>query len=313
MANYHSGNHLTNEKKMTNWVWMQGAKSSVKGSSNKSNEDIDDSRRPLISDLLAENRNLINDLQAELSKDDLYDQDKHDDLWMLRFLLSHKKDLCKALSAAKETLEFRKKYKLDEKDIRSVLPQDIKEPNDVPSRGFQCFLDNGVSRDAIRLVVPNETSYGVVVYFSIKDIETHKLGEVDNDDWVAGMIYVNECQFQWNDYITRTTGRLTKSIHVIDVSDISLSMYDSTTQGKYTTAGKQLQNCYPQGVQSYFVCNAPFWIQGPWKIMKPLLPVRVVSKLDFLNPKKYEPDRDQILRFVPFGQLPTQFGGVAVH
>lgn len=294
-----------------NWAWMQGAKPSVSDSST-SNKDIEDSR-PLISNLLEEYRELIKELQVQLSKDDLYDQDKHDELWMLRFLLSHKKDLDEALSAAKETLQFRKMYQLDDKDIRPFPPQDMKEPNDISSRGFQCFLDNGVARDAIRLVVPDEKSCGVVVYFSIKDIDTHKLGEVEQEDWVAGMIYVNESQFQWNDYITRTTGRLTKSIHVIDVSEIFLSMYDSTTQGKYTTAGKGLQNCYPQGVQSYFVCNSPFWIQGPWNIMKPLLPVRVVSKLDFLNPKECEPDRNQILRFVPVGQLPTQFGGVAAH
>ncbi|KAL3926408.1 MAG: hypothetical protein SGBAC_013487 [Bacillariaceae sp.] len=296
---------------MTNWAWMQGAKPSVNDSST-SNNDIEDSR-PLISNLLKDNRELIEELQVQLTKDELYDQDKHDELWILRFLLSHKNDLQEALSAAKETLQFRKKYQLDDKDIRSFPPQEMKEPIDRLSRGFQCFLDNGVARDAIRLVVPDKKSCGVVVYFSIKNIDTHKLGEVEQEDWVAGMVYVNESQFQWNDYITRTTGRLTKSIHVIDVSEVFLSMYDSTTQGKYITAGKELQNCYPQCVQSYFVCNSPFWIQGPWNIMKPLLPVRVVSKLDFLNPKEYEPDRDQILRFVPVGQLPPQFGGVAAQ
>ncbi|CAJ1949931.1 unnamed protein product [Cylindrotheca closterium] len=304
---------------MTTWAWMQqGAKPSVKnnGSNNESNEDKDimDDNRPLISDLLTEHRERIDEFQTQLSKDDLYDKDKHDDLWMLRFLLSHKKDLDKALSAAKETLQFRKKYNLDDKDIRSVPPQDIKEPDGVTSRGFQCFLNNGVPRDAVRLVAPaNEKSHAVVVYFSIKDIDTHKLAEVKQEDWVAGMVYANEWQFQWNDYTSRTTGRLTKSIHIIDVSDINLSMRDSTTQEKYAKAGKELQNCYPQGVESYFVCNAPFWIQGPWKLLKPLLPVRVVSKLDFLNPKENEPDRDQILRFLPSSQLPTQFGGVSAH
>ena len=123
-------------------------------------------------------------------------------------------------------------------------------------------------------------------------------------DMVVGIL-VSE----WNDHITRTTGRLTKSIHVIDVSEVQLSMHDSTTEGKYIAASRELQNCYPQGVQSYFVCNAPFWIQGPWNVMKLLLPVRVVSKLDFLNPKRYKSDQDKILRFIPAEQLPSQFGG----
>lgn len=277
--------------------------------SNNGNDGVFEDRRPLISDLLAEYQDLIQEFEDRLSGEELYDPNKHDDLWMLRFLLSHKKNVDRALSAAKETLEFRKRYKLDDKDIRSIPPQDIKEANDATSRAFQTFLDHGVPRNAIRLVVPDTTACGVVVYLNIKDIDTHKLGKMEQGDWIAGVAYVNEWQFQWNDYITRTTGRLTKSIQVIDVSGIHLSMYDKKTQGKYTTAGKEMQNCYPQGVQSYFVCHSPIWIEGPWKILKPLLPVRVVSKLDFLNPKHRRADREKIFQFIPRVHLLPQFGG----
>jgi hypothetical protein len=293
---------------MSGWPWMRSTTVTVDAEEEEENENDMEyaDHRPMVSDCIVEYRELIDQLKADLSKDELYDSTKHDDLWILRFLLSHKKDVQGALVAAQETLRFRKEYNLDDKDIREVAPQDITPESDEP---FQHFLKHGVGKYSLNLVVPHTKRCGVIFFFDIVSIDTHQLAEVDQEDWIAGLFYVNEWQFQWNDYITRTTGRLTKSVHIIDVADISLSMYDSVTQDKYTTAGKKIQNCYPQGVQAYFVCHAPFWIETPWKLMKPLLPLRVVSKLDFLNPKRFEEDRGRLLQYIPEKYLPERFGG----
>jgi hypothetical protein len=302
---------------MSGWPWMNNStaevsQSSVGGGDAEAGKnevaDKDDSR-PLIGDLISEYRNLIDQVQLQLQTEELYEATKHDDLWILRFLLSHKKDVERALSAAKATLSYRKKYSLDENDIRGVPPQDNRSSDAVHDAAFQRFINHGVGKDGLNLVVPDTKRCGVVFYFNIADLDTHQLAKVDQEDWISGLSYVNEWQFQWNDYITRTTGRLTKSVHVVDVEGIYLSMYDYTTQDKYTTACNFLQDCYPQGVDAYLVCHAPFWIESPWKLLKPLLPVRVVTKLDFLNPKQYDEDRLRLLQYMPEDLLPERFGG----
>jgi hypothetical protein len=54
---------------------------------------------------------------AALASDPLYQPNKHDDLWIERFLLSHKRNVTEGIKAAPYTLQFRTKHKLDEVDI----------------------------------------------------------------------------------------------------------------------------------------------------------------------------------------------------
>jgi hypothetical protein len=49
-----------------------------------------------------------------------------------------------------------------------------------------------------------------------------------------------------------------------------------------------MEDCYPQLLQSIFICNPPVWIQIPWRMFRPFLPKRVVSKFDFIAPEKNE-------------------------
>jgi hypothetical protein len=53
-----------------------------------------------------------------LASDPLYEPNKHDDLWIVRFLLSHKQKVKAVTKAAQYTLQFRAKHQLDEVDIR---------------------------------------------------------------------------------------------------------------------------------------------------------------------------------------------------
>jgi len=284
---------------MSGWPWMKDESVAIADAIGE------DDRRPSVKQLIDENRELIDQVESQLLQNELYDVSKHDDLWILRFLLSHEKNTPRALEAAEATLRFRKTHKLDSIDIRAFPPQ---ERDQVKNEAFQHFMNSGIGTDAFTLVVPNKRKLGVVFCFNITSFDTHKLGTLDPEDWMAAMIYVNEYSFQWLDYITRTTGRLTKAVHLIDVADVTWSMYDLTTQTKYTNATKIMKDFYPQAVQAYLVCHAPYWIETPWKLLKPLLPTRVVAKLDFLNPD-VDADRERLQDFVPTEFLPERFGG----
>lgn len=69
-------------------------------------------------DLILENSKSIDTIKEGLQKNLLYFPDKHDDLWILRFIFSCKKKVKLALKASKTVLQLRQDYKLDEIDIR---------------------------------------------------------------------------------------------------------------------------------------------------------------------------------------------------
>jgi len=77
--------------------------------------------RPSAKKLIVEYREKIDKIRDEVSKDPLYDRTKHDDLWLLRFYLSHKKSK-PAIQAAKHTLEFRAKYNLTKETFVMKFP-----------------------------------------------------------------------------------------------------------------------------------------------------------------------------------------------
>ena len=305
-------------------------------------EEEHEDKRPYIKDLIQEHRSTIEELKYQVSRTcNLYDPSKHDDLWLLRFLLSHKDHVDRAYDAIQTTLQYRHDHNLDSHDIRYQPPpfnmsmattttttnkptqeaeaddedcptlsseeEDSTTRNNKTNSFYRCLGEDG-----IHVVVPDGKKYGTIFYFNIGSIDTHKLSTVSDEDWLDGMSRINEYSFQWLDYITRTTGRLTKAIHIVDVSALGFSMYNMKTQTKYTTTAKKLQDCYPQAVKAYMVCNAPYWIETPYRALKPLLPTRVVSKLDFINPQLYVEDKQLLLKFVPQTQLPIKFGGTYV-
>jgi len=292
---------------MSGWPWMKGC--SVEQQNAGQVDDSQDDERPVVRDLIREHRDLIDQMAAALSSsenEESYDATKHDDLWCLRFLLSHKKNLPKAIQAAKTTLVFRREHGLDELgDIRETAPQNAE------IAAWQRFRDSGgVSERSILYTVPDLQRGGVLTFFDIGSMDPHKLAKLSVDDWIASIAYMNEWNYQWLDYLTRTTGRLTKSVRIVDVGTARLSQIDLTCQDRYTKAIATMQDCFPQAVQCIYVCYAPAWIYVPWKTIRPYLPVRVVSKMDFLDPSVAK-DRQRLLHATADSpeHLPTRFGG----
>ena len=70
-----------------------------------------------------------------------------------------------------------------------------------------------------------------------------------------------------------------------------------------------MEDCYPQLLQTNFICNTPMWIQISQRIFSPFLPKRVVSKFDFIAPHKDQNDRNRLLKFISEDNLPVCYGG----
>lgn len=101
---------------MACWAWMKGVDDVI--ADPIAPVDANDAR-PSVKDLIEDHRKTICEIKSDLEKDPLYSPHKHDDLWILRFVLSHKSNSKVATQAAKTTLLFRQEHKLDEEDIRA--------------------------------------------------------------------------------------------------------------------------------------------------------------------------------------------------
>ena len=152
---------------MTSWPWMKGVGVAVADAIPALNEHDE---RPSAKGLIDENRSIIDQVKKELETDPLYDASKHDQLWIIRFLLSHKLDKQRALKAAKTTLLFRKEHKLDEKDIR-FSPVSKNHENEIV-RQHQSFCQE----DAVRFVVP-DAQRGVIGFLHYAGIDQHAMVE----------------------------------------------------------------------------------------------------------------------------------------
>jgi hypothetical protein len=259
--------------------------------------------RPSVKDLIEENHHGINEVKHGLARDPLYDSAKHDDLWILRFLLSHKKKPKVAIEAAKTTLKFRKDFNLDNEDIRGY-PMDGSCKSEAYVRyGRYC------GKDAAKFVIPDHQR-GVMGFIRLAAIDQDKLVKyVDKEDWLPAFCYMSEWTFQWLDYITRTTGRLTKSVRLIEMKGFQVSSVNKETLKRDGDAMGVMEDCYPQLLQTLFICHAPVWIQIAWRVVRPIMPRRVVQKMDFINPDTNEGERKRLLKYISEENLPERFGG----
>ena len=205
--------------------------------------------RPSAKTLIDEHRSIIDEARRELATDPLFEATKHDELWILRFLLSHKLDAKLAVEAAKTTLAFRRQHKLDEQDIR-FKPVSKDHENEYV-RQHQAFCHEG----AVQFVVP-DTKRGVIGFLHFAGIDQHAMVKhLDKSSWLPALCYISEFSFQWTDYVTRTTGRLTKSVRLLDTRGFAMKYICYEGIKRDGEAMNVMEDCYPQMLQGIFVCN----------------------------------------------------------
>jgi hypothetical protein len=263
--------------------------------------DKDD--RPSVKDLIAQHRESIDEVKIELTEDPLYEPNKHDDLWIIRFLLSHKLKKKLAVKAAKHTLGYRKKYKLDEKDIRHAVPSSKSE-----NPAIQRYL-RYCDEDTFLWVLP-DPQRGVVLFIRYAG-SNHKalLQNVPEEDWLPVYMHNTEWAHQWLDRVTRMTGRLTKNVRLVDLTGMQFSAMSPEVNRRDSRVLAVMEDCYPQLLQSIYVCNSPSWVHTIFSILKPFMPKRVIAKFDIINPMTNEKERQKLFQHIDEDNLPARFGG----
>ncbi|CAJ1956377.1 unnamed protein product [Cylindrotheca closterium] len=297
---------------MTSWIWMQGVDKALVDKAIDPVSPEDD--RPSVIDLIQEHADTIEKVRLGLQEDPLFDKTKHDDLWILRFVLSHKSKMKRCVQAAKTTLEFREKYKLDGIDLRHFEPPHF-ESKDLAIGGSPSVAHSTSLRfpkGALTLTIPNR-QLGTVSFMQFAEIAKGDLQAaktLSDVDWNAPFIAMSEWSFQWLDYITRTTGRLTKNVRFLNFQGVSFSAINNRKAG--SRDGKimgEMEDVYPQLLHAIYIYEAPHWIHVIWSMVRRIMPKRVVEKIDVVEPKTNADELKKILRFVDLKTLPQSLGG----
>lgn len=271
--------------------------------------DYDD--RPSIWDLIEKHHEEISAITIKLKDDPLFNPTIHDDLWVLRFYLSHK-NVNSAVKAAKRTLQFRKDFMLDEfNDIRYQWPMPNNSENlPLPPRPQQKFHDCWAdASDSFSAVMP-DPNRGVIAYIQMSGMDQHKLMKtMDEESMLHQTIFYNEWLFQVHDEVTRRTGRLTKHLKVVDIQGMTMKNVDRSFMKRDSRIKKKLQDFYPQLLGSALFVNSPAAIQTVWHMFAPLFPKRITNKISAVDPKKKPKDFLLFERYVTVDNLPERYGG----
>mmetsp|Transcript_27650 Transcript_27650/g.67260 ORF Transcript_27650/g.67260 Transcript_27650/m.67260 type:complete len:312 (+) Transcript_27650:125-1060(+) len=299
---------------MPSWIWMNGVTPTIP------TQVIDpvspDDHRPSVLDLIAQHDANIQQLKLLLQKDPLYEPEKHDEIFLLRFLLSHKQKVKRALKAAKDTLVFRKEYHLDERDIRHLIPHKIQSGEYgekfpfAKTDNLQHAWRTRSPEDAIVFTIP-DPQRGVVAFLNIGNLknDSKTCKQLSVDDVASVFMLTSEWAHQWLDYVTRTTGRFTKSVRLIDFSNFSIFQNSREATKRDGKIMDMMEDIYPQLLQALFVYNAPSWIHSAWAIFRPIMPKRIIEKIDIIDPKKNPKEKQKLLAFLSEENMPESMGG----
>jgi len=283
--------------------------------------------RPLVDDLLEKHAKAIASVRESILDDDeckaLYGKGdntkRYDDIWILRYVLSHKGHVKSASKAAMNTIKFREESKLNQAgDLRHRIkqhgvPDSEKMANIDPLPGYKLY-NKYCEENAICTTLPDENR-GIVVYYDMGKMDQHGLATgMDTEQMKEMVLYANEAMFQVVDEITRRTGRLTKVMKIVDMSSTGFRKMNRAFLQRDGASSKASEDYYPQLLACIMVINGPTWLSTFWSLLRPVIPKRVAEKVDFLpsvaKMKGNQKALKSILKYVAEENLPEKYAGL---
>jgi len=288
--------------------------------------------RLLIADLLATHSEAIASVEKGIMANDIGKElyikggnpQCYDDIWILRFVLSHRGNVKSATKAAIKTMIFRKEKKLNAVgDLRHKITHYNGEDNNATSSSDVTtdFLPGGklinsyCEKDAIVNVLPDKNqNFWSFTQLSKVDLD-RIVTETSEEELAEWYLYSNEAVYQILDETTRRTGMLTKCMKIIDMTNMQLLKLNRTYVKRDAAASKLNEDFYPQSLGTMYIFNSPGWLSGFWTLVKPFFPKRVVEKIVFLpslsKMKKSKKSLEStILRHISEEHLPEKYGGM---
>lgn len=71
----------------------------------------------------------------------------------------------------------------------------------------------------------------------------------------------------------------------------------------------EMEDCYPQLLETIFATFAPSFVHLIWAIVRPIMPRRVIEKVDIITPQTNAKERQRLLNHIALENLPVDYGG----
>lgn len=171
----------------------------------------------------------------------------HDELFALRFLLSHKFNLEKASAAMRTTLAWRLKNRADEiREFVLTSPQSAFPAHEHVGRHFPTPIT----------IPDGDWPPFMLVNAAILD-PAELMKHVTVEEYTTYSFYMSEKMAAKCDEITRRTRRLIKAVRVVAMGGLRLKHASMGFARAASAAAKDHVDCYPQNLGHLFLCARP--------------------------------------------------------
>ena len=295
--------------------------------------------------LLDIHRDAVEKLRLLVSTHPHFKEERHDGLWLLRYLLSHKLRVPAAAAAARSALQIRHERGLDEiahfvrtqppsawphfatiRPIAVVEMLSIRPPSETPPETTAWdVLMRGMSQQGITPVqayAAAQAAYkaqggmgewqsfdrGFVEVGLLSEMQMHELWPL-RQELEELTIYSTEWLFQYLDEATRRTDTMVKLTRMLSVEGLKLWMLNLKLARWDAQNKDKNQDLYPQLQDQMFFVNPPKAMLWAWAaLVRPLLPKRVAERTHLVDTST--PDGLAVIeKACRLESLPTFLGG----
>jgi len=224
-----------------------------------------------LSKLLEQHAKAIEQMANGLTSNPLFDSTQHDGLWLLRFLLSAKGKVAKAIEDAAACLQWRADNQMD--SVAAALR----------TKGWEDWPAWGKVHSIMPMHVTHpDRGRGTIIFQRLADSNLDRLDEIDEEEFICYNMYLKEWLFQRRDATSRRTGTLAKNTIVLDMAGFSNKYLSNARFKKLLTHKKvgKMDEMYPQSLGTMVIVGLPSAVSFLFKTMvMPLAPKKVQEKI----------------------------------
>ena len=298
-----------------------------------------------VRELLVIHRDAVEKLRLLVSTHPHFKPERHDGLWLLRYLLSHKLSVPAAAAAARSALQIRHERRLDEiadfvrtqpaeawphfatiRPIAVVEMLSTRPPSETPAESaawdvlLRARSQQGIT--PVQAYAAAQAAYkahggigewqsfdhGLVEVGLLSEMRMHELWPL-RQELEELTTYSMEWLFQHLDEATRRTDTLVKLTRMLSVEGLKLWMLNLKLARWDAQNKDKNQDLYPQLQDQMFFVNPPKAMLWAWAaLVRPLLPKRVAERTHLVDTST--PDGLAVIeKACRLESLPTFLGG----
>nr|CAG8608048.1 6150_t:CDS:1 [Entrophospora candida]CAG8612536.1 8080_t:CDS:1 [Entrophospora candida] len=232
----------------------------------------------------------LEQFRQELKDEGVFNEDRHDDDYLLRFLRARKFDLVKTKKMFIDCENWRKDFGVDE----LVKTFDYKERDEVMKYYPRYY--HKTDNDGRPIYIEEIGKVDIKSLYQVTTVE-RQIQNLVVEYEKLGYIRLPACSLKQGELIETTCT-------ILDLKGVSIRSF-SNVFGFVKQASNIGQNYYPERMGKFYIINAPMLFSSVWGLVKPLLDEVTAAKIIILN-SKYQ---QTLLENIPAGNLPAAFGG----